>query len=128
MAVRSQAIGSVDNLIKGVICTVSEIIGDAVYFSFDNTVSKANASDLSTSKVIGFIESKQNDTECTVRIGGILSKTGIVAGNRYFLSTTSGQISSTPPTAPGNVVVKLGTAKSTELFHVEIASDLVIRA
>ena len=128
MSVRSKAIVADENLIKDIICTLTEAVGDVVYYSNSNTVAQADASNLSTSKVIGFIESKQSDTLCTVRIGGFITSSGLTVGSRYFLSTTPGQMSVTPPTNSGNVVVKVGTAKSTDSFHVEVASDLVIRA
>jgi len=128
MSVRSKASVADDNLVKELLCTLTESIGDVVYYSSTNTVAQADASDLSTSRVIGFIESKQSDTVCTVRIGGFTVTSGLSVGNRYFLSTTPGQISMTPPTNSGNVIVKVGTAKSASSFHVEVASDLVIRA
>jgi hypothetical protein len=44
------------------------------------------------------------------------SLSGLTAGDAYFLSTTPGSVSNTPPTGSGNVVQKIGVAvASTEI-------------
>ena len=126
MGVHSKQI-VLNSLISNVQCTIVESVGDAVYFSSNNTVSRADASDISTARVSGFIESKQSNTECVVRIGGTLSKSGLSI-NTYFLDTSPGQISINPPTASGNVVVKVGFGKSSTKLLVEVSQNRVIRS
>jgi len=127
MTAISTAIRKDDNIIEGVICTTQEIVGDAVYFSGPNMVSKASALSLTTSRVVGFITAKKNNLECTVRIGGFLEKSGLVENSTYFLDIVPGQITVFPPTLSGSVVVKVGIGKSSSSLLVEVSQNRVIR-
>ena len=128
MSIHLTAIVTSVQLISSIICSASESVGDAVYFSTNDTVTRASASSINTAKVCGFIDSKQSATECTIRVGGLLEKSGLTANNKYFLSTTLGAVSSTPPTGSGQVVVQLGLAKSATSLLVEISSNRLIKA
>lgn len=106
-------------------CTASENVGDAVYLSGPNTVSKANASDISTAPVIGFISEKQNATTCIVQTEGELTYPGsLVADTVYFLDTTNGSITSTPPTGSGTILQELGTSLDSTSLLIKLRREI----
>ncbi len=85
------------------------------------TAINAIADDITTSNVIGVVESKSNSVLCDIRVLGITS--GIYAGldvtREYYLSDAiAGQITTTIPTASGHVVLKLGQPFSATEFLV----------
>lgn len=61
--------------------------------------------------VLSAVTSGQNAT--VFHEGADTSLTGLTAGSRYYLSTTPGAATTTPPDAAGNVLQFLGTAVST---------------
>ena len=96
---------------------------DAVYISSADTVLKADASALSTAKIIGFAPSViAQATQGAIQedgvLGGILS--GAVPGDVYFLSETAGLISTSRPTTSGSAVIKVGYAKNATDLHIQI--------
>lgn len=114
--------------ISGLSCTANEMIGDAVYFSSANTVSRANALNISFARVVGFIESKQSATSCTIKTSGFISLSGLTSYSQYFLSETDGQISTSIPIGTGKVIVKLGISQSATKFLINISPERVVRA
>lgn len=93
--------------------------GDAVYISAANTVSLADASAESTSRIIGVAGAAiANGALGKVCQSGVVSGyTGLTAGSRYFQDpATAGGLTTTPPTGSGESIVQVGYAKSaTEL-------------
>lgn len=90
----------------------------SVWNSSGAKVRKANATD-STKIGIGFVDAAvSSSASATVKFAGIISGlSGLTIGADYFLSTTGGGITTTPPSASGNIVQKIGTALSaTELL------------
>lgn len=68
------------------------------------------------------------DDPATVYYEGLMSGlTGLTPGARYYLNTTAGQVTTTPPTGAGNVVQYIGRAVSATDIAFE-ATDGVIRA
>lgn len=95
---------------------------DALYISAADTVDKAAASADASSKLIGFAEAGVG-AAATVNVcsEGVLGGfAGLTAGDRMFLSTTAGAISSSPPVGSGNNVVQAGFAKSATEMHLQI--------
>lgn len=78
-------------------CTATEQIGDAIFVFGADSVRQANASNMSTMKVVGIISEKLTTT--TVRIilsGEVTGFTGLTPGATYYASTTPGQLSTIP--------------------------------
>lgn len=96
---------------------------DAVYISGDDTILKASASSTATAKAIGIaLETKLATETVKVAMGGSIATgvlTGATAGTQYFLSTTAGGLTTTPPTGSGNTVNRIGIAVN--------ATDLLIQ-
>lgn len=51
---------------------------------------------------------------------------GLVPGARYWLDTLSGELTQTPPSADGEVIAPIGTAKSTTEFVIDIDRLIVL--
>lgn len=104
--------------------TVSEVggvaLGDLVYISAADTVSKADAG--TNYQVIGMAGAAIADTASgeVCSEGVITGLTGLTAGSRYFLSSTAGAYTTTVPTGSGNRIVQVGYAKSTTEMHLQI--------
>lgn len=111
-------------------CTASEAIGQPVYVSGINTVSQADASSESTADVVGFVVAKASTTSCTVRTNGVVSGlSGLTPGTTYFLSETTGGITSAPVTTSGAVLFAIGKAlSSTELIITVSNQDAITRS
>jgi hypothetical protein len=117
------------NMDKEFTCTATEQVNDLVYISAANTVAQANATDISTAQVVGFIASKSNDTTCRIRTYGVLNGfTGLTFGRQYFLSTTSGSVSLSAPTASDTVLVRVGKAVDADTLFVNINNNYIIRS
>lgn len=92
----------------------SVIVGDVVYISAADTVNKADASAPATVPAIGIAVAV--GASVTVQYSGEVALAGLTAGAEYFLATTPGTMSTSPPSVDGQVVQKLGYAKSTTVF------------
>lgn len=110
-------------------CTTTEQVGDAVYVFSDGEVRQANNSNISTAKVLGFVVSKSDDTNCKVRIAGIIDEfVGLSVGSQYFLHNVSGDITDSPPTSSGSVIVRLGQPLEGDKFLININNNYIIRS
>lgn len=109
------------------ICSSVEQAGDVVYSFGSNEVRRADNSDISTAKVVGFIVSKSNDTSCLVRISGIINLGSLTVGGQYFLGN-NGAIVLTPPTDAGSVIVRVGQSLSISDFLININNNYTIRS
>lgn len=103
--------------------TVGGSNGDLVYLSGANTWSQTDADAESTSN--GMLGIRISATE--VLIKGVYTTTGLTAASTYYVSTTAGGITTTAPSATGDVVRIVGYALSTtELFFDPDKSYVVI--
>ena len=92
-------------------CTSTESVGDAVYIYNNGQVKQANASSITTAKVVGFIIEKPTDTTCVVQIIGQCSVfTNLFVNKAYFLSETPGKITTIPPATSGAILTQVGVA------------------
>lgn len=116
-------------------------ICQAVYVDGAGTVDLAQADALSTSEVLGLV---YDASIAAAASGGILTDGkltattgqwdavtgdvgGLTAGDRYYLDeTTAGNITSTAPTADGDVVAPIGTALSTTEMEINIEHTILL--
>ncbi|MCJ8298986.1 MAG: hypothetical protein MJK13_08650 [Pseudomonadales bacterium] len=89
--------------------------GDAVYLSANDVVSKADASALATGKFIGFAETTVGSAVAVnVITAGIAMGvlTAATVNDHFFLSETSGDVTSTRPSTSGAIVYFVGYASN----------------
>jgi len=103
--------------------TAGEILAanEFVYISGSGEVSKADSS--TNYQVIG-VTGGAAASAASVNVcseGVVAGFSGLTAGDRYFLDSTSGAITSTIPTGSGNRIVQVGFAKSATEMHLQIA-------
>jgi hypothetical protein len=106
------------------------LIGQPVYVSADNTVNLGDATAITTANVIGLAltDATANDSVTVLTEGSVsqadwtavIGAATLTPGATYFLNTTAGQMSTTPPTNDGEVVVTMGTALTTTKFDIEV--------
>lgn len=104
--------------------------GAPVYLSAADTVDLADASALSTAKVIGLAYAAASAggagtlvSEGIVSVANwtsVIGAASLTAGAEYYLSETTGQLTTTAPTTAGACVVRVGIALSTTDFLVAI--------
>lgn len=118
-----------------------------VYVSSADKVKRGNASAPTSAKIRGlamqsanpglslpvqgsgsFTATKQEWDEVLgrdVNAGGY-TPIGLVSGIDYYLSTSDGQITATPPTSAGHSIVYLGAADSPETMDVDIDRAIIL--
>lgn len=104
--------------------------GDALYMrASDGQVGKAIASGtLDEAYVSGFADtSKLAGETVKVLVTGVEAMTGLDAGDHYFLSaSTAGAITTTPPSTPGQYVVRVGEAASASEFCIQLEPPILL--
>lgn len=104
--------------------------GNLVYITNTGTVMKADASASNASKAaVGFVLSAvpNNSTASVYTDGYITGLTGLTAGARYYLSSsTPGEITSTPPSGSGHCVQFVGTALSSSVLQFHPVAPVVL--
>ena len=104
--------------------------GDALYIRHaDGLVGKAIASGtLDQSFVVGFAETtKATGQVVRVLVTGLVAKTGLSAGDQYFLSAASaGNITATPPSTAGQYVVSVGEAASPSELVIQLEPPILL--
>lgn len=106
-------------------CTATEAVLDVVYQSASNTVRQANATSSLTMPAVGIIISKPTSTTCIIARSGEVPGFGtLTADATYYVDTTNGVITTTPPSSGNNIVQKVGYAKTTDILVVELGPPL----
>ena len=105
-------------------------IGQPVYISSENTVNLADADTLNTSHVLGLASSDASANQsATVLSDGsversdwasVIGTANLTPGVVYYLSTTAGELTETPPAGSGDTVVSCGIAITTTKLDIEI--------
>lgn len=117
--------------VAAVICELGLVVGQFVYIDAFGVLQGGLADDISTSKVIGVVWDTDDSggADCEIKATGpVIAYTGLVTGERYFLSeTVPGGISSTVPTTPGHVIKFVGTALTSTSLFVDTSQPLTIR-
>ena len=117
------------------------VIGTPVYVNGNDTVKMALADALATSEVIGLVTDETVAANASARVltDGRLTATtdqwdavtgdvgGLTAGALYFLDpTTAGNLTTSAPTAEGEIVLKIGKALSTTVLEVTIGQTILL--
>lgn len=95
---------------------------DVVYISSGNNVSPAQADDINTALCIGVAQgSASAGNTVKVRVEGVISGlSSLTPGTRYYLDPANpGAITSTVPSAPGDVVFQVGIAKDSSALLIQ---------
>lgn len=112
--------GSPEVILDNVTCLSSVYIGSLVKMNGAGVAENAQADSEANANVIGVCESKADSTTCTIRVCGVTGSifAGLDTTKEYFLSSSvAGGMTTTPPTATGNVVLKIGQPfSSTKMF------------
>lgn len=102
--------------------------GDFVYFNGSGGVLKADATAIAKQARGYVIAAVANAATATVYFDDSnTSVTGLTPGSTYYLSATSGGITTTPTTTTGQIVQEVGFATTATLLRVNI-QEPVIRA
>lgn len=98
-----------------VTCDPAVTIGDWVALNSSGVAQKASASSLETSNVFGLVESKLNTNTANVLVMGISANlfSSLDMTKEYYLSEVPGEMTATPPSTPGSVLLKLGQPVSS---------------
>ena len=104
------------------------VAGEALYSrASDGKVGKAIANDtVDKATCIGFAQTSKStgqDVRCLTH--GQLATSGLTAGADYYLATSSGGITATPPSGAGKYLVRVGKASSTTQLIVKIEAPAV---
>lgn len=108
----------------------SELIGSGAMVSvwLDGTTVKARKADATVpgKEVDGFVLDGANaGNNVTVYFEGRNTNlTGLTPGAMYYLSTTPGEITDTPPSNPGNIVQRVGKATETTSLNFEVSQPI----
>jgi len=104
--------------------------GQPVYISSSNTVSLADASDPAKSTVIGLLlVGASANSVCVVLTEGsvlqsdwtdVIGTANLSPGAIYYLATTPGQLTETPPTGDGDTIVRVGVAITEQKLDIEV--------
>lgn len=115
-------------LADGLTCDTGVTIGSVVYMDA-SLLKPGDATDISTARVIGVVV-KEDSVFCGIRqVGPVTAYTGLVPGNKYFLSTSvPGGLQATPPTGSGEVVHSIGIAVSSETLYINTNIQPTIRS
>lgn len=114
--------------------------GAPVYISGGGMLLPAVAGALSTSSVIGLTTASiASSAAGAVALFGLVTLTtgqwdavvtgesgGLTPGANYFLSPTSGKLTTTPPITPGQVLILVGRAISSTTMNVDIGEQILL--
>jgi len=116
-------------------CASGNIVGDCVYVAADQTsgrlnVQKADITDGNKMPSVGIITSKETDTACTVRVGGIAEDiySGMESGVPYYVGN-DGRPTDVSPAEPGSGeihVQPIGTTLSSDIIRINPSGVLCV--
>lgn len=115
-----------DNVIENVTCDATVAVGNVVRMN-GTTAINALANNTTNSKAIGVCISKTSATECNIQVTGSTTAVfgGLTPSENYFLSsTTPGALTTTPPSASGNVVIHIGRAYTSSQLVLQIGTQV----
>jgi len=102
-------------------CPSGVAVRDVVYLTGSLAVDQADASAEATVPAIGFVKTKPTATTCILQYYGELGGfVGLTPGSKYYLSLTSGGITTTAPSGSTEVVQQVGVAISSTILLVKV--------
>jgi len=108
-------------------CPGAVAVGDLVAFSAAGTVDKASASVGGPRPAVGIVVSKPATTQAVVQYYGEVTLAGpLTSGFTYYLSTTAGVFTDSAPSSTGEMLQRIGFAKSATVLVLTIDRDHVI--
>lgn len=101
-----------------------------VYATSEGKIALANASSINTAKtVLGVVETEiPAGAAGKVTLFNSVENIGVALplGSRVYLSTEDGQVTTTPPSATGNVVLPLGIVKNATDIILNIGTPVIL--
>lgn len=116
-----------DNTIENATCDSSVYVGAIVRVS-GGVILNAQANNSTNSRAIGICVSKSDATTCNVLTTGYTSSilSGLSSGANYFLSSTvAGALTTTAPTAAGEVHILIGRAYNATQLILRIGPQTI---
>jgi hypothetical protein len=111
------------------VCPVGVAVGEAVFLDSADAVDQAASTVVSDRPCIGIVRSKPTPTSCVVQYSGELSVFGgLTPAATYYLSSTAGTITATPPSASGEIVQEVGWARNATTLVIGITRDFTLLA
>lgn len=98
---------------------------DCIGVDSDGNYVLADASD-STKPAIGFVKVVDSEEGEIVIFGPLDGFSNLTPGAVYYLSTTDGEITATPPSGSGNIRQKVGRALSATTLLVKISDEVEV--
>ena len=114
----------------GALAFENVVQGAALYSrSSDGKVGNALASgSLDQATVVGFAESsKLTGEEVRCLVVGLVATSGLDAGESYYLATTTGAITKTPPSTTGEFVTRVGEAATGASLIIQLEPPVLLR-
>jgi len=115
-----------DNVIQSVTCDSSVYVGAVVRIS-GTTAVNALADSTSNAHAIGVCISKSDATTCNIQVTGFTGSifSSLDVTKHYFLSSTvAGALTTTPPSASGNMVLSIGTPYTSTQLIVNLLTPI----
>ena len=106
-----------------VTCEAAVQVLDIVYLKATDLYARANATDIATMPVEGFVVFKPTTTSAWGRPSGSVPGLTLVPDTAYFAAESDGQITATPPTAAGHVLQSVGRAENATTLLVQISTE-----
>lgn len=104
-------VSGANTVLRNIACDVSVYIGAAVRIQSE-VAYNALADSFANSNIIGIVESKGTTSTCDIRVTGVTEGTiysGLDETKEYYLSATvEGEITLSPPTNSGDILLRVG--------------------
>lgn len=101
------------------------VVNDVVYISASNTAAKADASAAGTGPAIGIVVAAAAGIVDIRLFGKVATFVGLTPGTLYYVSTTAGALTTTPPSLIGEYIQPAGLALTTTILLVSMQGMVV---
>ncbi len=108
-------------------CVATDAVGDLVYVTGANAVTRVDPMLTAKMPAIGIIVKKPSSTRALVQFSGAMTALGtLTAGQRYYVGD-SGQLSATPPPGPGRRYVQpAGIALAPNVLMLNLQDPTIV--